>query len=54
VTGVEVADAAWADTVVTCRHLDEERALVKVHVLQVDRMPANIAELEDGIAAVAR
>jgi hypothetical protein len=48
---VTVADAPWADSVVTCRNLKKERALVKVHVLQVDRNPANIAELEDGIAA---
>jgi hypothetical protein len=33
------------------RHLNGERALVKVHVLQVDRKPENITELEDGIAA---
>lgn len=31
--------------------LNWERALVKVHVLQVDRKPENIAELDDGIAA---
>jgi hypothetical protein len=48
---VAVVGGPWADSVATCRHLNEERALVKVHVLKVDRKPANIAELEDGIAA---
>jgi hypothetical protein len=28
-----------------------ERVLVKVHVLQVDKNPVNIAELERGVAA---
>jgi hypothetical protein len=28
-----------------------ERALVKVHVLQVDKNPVNIAELRDGVDA---
>ena len=39
------------DSVTMWRNLNWESALVKVHVLQVDRNPENIAELEDGIAA---
>src|ERR1700691_3367097 len=40
-----------ADNVAKCRYMNSERALVKVHVLQVDQKPENIAELRAGIAA---
>jgi hypothetical protein len=41
-----------ADNVATCRQSDTlERTLIKVHVLQVDQDPENVAELAAGVAA---